>query len=113
MKISETKCDAPTCDHKRNDFDPGPGFDEHISEGNDDIFLSKFDSAGNFIWARTCGGIGDDNGWGIAIDGSGNANITGSFEGSVNFAPGLGFEEHNSNGFEDIFLCNFTPEGDW
>ena len=38
------------------DFDPGPGVDEHKSIGDDDLFLSKFDSSGNFIWARTWGG---------------------------------------------------------
>jgi hypothetical protein len=38
------------------DFDPGPGVDKHRSRGYNDIFLSKFDPSGNFIWARTWGG---------------------------------------------------------
>jgi len=40
----------------RVDFDPGSGEDWHKSTSYDDIFLSKFDLDGNFIWARTWGG---------------------------------------------------------
>jgi len=42
--------------HDSVDFDPGPTVDEHESVAGNDIFLSKFDSDGNFIWARTWGG---------------------------------------------------------
>ncbi len=37
------------------DFDPGPGEDSHTAVGNEDVFLSKFDANGNFIWADTWG----------------------------------------------------------
>ena len=42
------------------DFDPGNGVDNHTSNGNQDASLSKFDSSGNFMWARTWGGSSDD-----------------------------------------------------
>ena len=42
------------------DLDPGPGIDNHTSNGNWDIYLSKFDASGNFLWARTWGGNDDD-----------------------------------------------------
>jgi len=95
------------------DFDPGPGVDEHTSNGNRDIFLSKFDSAGEFQWARTWGGSDNDGGSGVAIDGSGNAYITGYFYETVDFDPGPGADEHTSNGEWDIFLSKFPPDGDW
>jgi hypothetical protein len=80
------------------DFDPGAGVDSHASNGMWDVFLSKFDPNGNFVWARTWGGSGLDGGPSVAIDGSGNAYITGCFEGTVDFDPGAGTENHSSNG---------------
>jgi hypothetical protein len=40
----------------RVNFDPGSGTDLHTSTGYNDIFLSRFDHDGNFIWAKTWGG---------------------------------------------------------
>jgi hypothetical protein len=96
------------------DFDPSPGVDEHISNGNNDIFLNKFDSNGEFQWARTWGGDGVwDEGRGVTIDGSGNAYVTGSFFWTVDFDPGPGVEEHTSNGNDDIFLSKFDSNGEF
>ena len=94
------------------DFDPGPGTDEHSSNGKFDIFLSKFDSNGEFRWARTWGGVSDGD-WssGVAIDGTGSAYVTGWFSGTIDFDPGLGVDEHTSNGQQDAFLSKFGLNG--
>src|SRR4051812_37261955 len=34
------------------DFDPGPGEFNLTSAAFEDIFVSKFDAAGNFVWAK-------------------------------------------------------------
>jgi len=95
------------------DFDPGPGVDEHAANGYNDIFLTKFDSNGGFLWARTWGWDNMDEGNGVATDGSGNAYITGNFCGDVDFDPGPAVDEHTSNGNYDIFLSKFPPDGNW
>jgi hypothetical protein len=96
------------------DFDPGSGVDEHTSNGNYDIFLSKFDSTGEFQWARTWGGVDGDAGWGTTIDGNGNVYITGCFSDIVDFDPGPGINEHTSNGgYYDIFLSKFDSDGEF
>jgi hypothetical protein len=95
------------------DFDPGPGVDEHTSNGNSDAFLSKFDSEGEFQWARTWGGITEDLGRGIALDGSGNVYVTGWYRYTVDFDPGPGVDEHTSNGYFDAFVSKFDSEGEF
>jgi len=92
------------------DFDPGPGIDYHISNDLNDIFLSEFDSSGNFIWAKTWGGSNYDGGSGVALDSSGNVYVTGSFQDTVDFDPGPGVDNHISNGDGDVFLSKFEPE---
>ncbi len=95
------------------DFDPGDGWDYHYSNGQEEnAFLSKFDSSGNFAWARTWGGLYSDQGYGVAVDGSGNAYVTGYFQDTVDFNPGGG-DPHTSNGFPDVFLTKFDSSGNF
>ncbi len=94
------------------DFDPGSGVDNHTSNEGQDVFLSKFDSSGDFKWARTWGGSHDsDGGLGVAVDASGNVYLTGWFHGPVDFDPGNGVDNHTSNGYSDVFLSKFDPSG--
>ena len=95
------------------DFDPGGGTDEHTSNGLFDVFLSKFDSSGDFQWARTWGGNGGNHGYGVAVDSSGNIYATGCFAGTCDFDPGGGTDEHSSNGWSDVSLIKFDLSGDF
>src|ERR1700745_708331 len=40
------------------DFDPGPGVYDLPASGGDQVFISKLDSSGNFLWAKSFGGNG-------------------------------------------------------
>jgi len=95
------------------DFDPGPGEDWHTPNGSYDIYLSRFDSAGAFVWARTLGGSLMDLGSTVTVDGSGNIYMTGFFSATVDFDPGPGEDWHVSNGEYDVFLSKFLPDGGW
>ena len=70
------------------DFDPGTGVLDLTSAGGLDVFVSKLDASGIFVWARAMGGTGVDQASGIALDASGNVHTTGSFEGTADFNPG-------------------------
>ncbi|GAH01347.1 unnamed protein product, partial [marine sediment metagenome] len=83
------------------DFDPGPGIDMHSAYGSRDIFLSKFDSNGIFQWAETWGGTDYDLGRRVTTDLAGIVYVTGSFEGSVDFDPGISTETRVSSGDKD------------
>ena len=92
------------------DFDPGAGVYNLTSAGSCDIFVSKSDSSGNFLWAKRMGGIDGDAAFSIAIDpaGSGAVYTTGSFMGITDFDPcpktGVIFDvtHHIGNPFEPL-----------
>ncbi|HRI59544.1 MAG TPA: SBBP repeat-containing protein, partial [Saprospiraceae bacterium] len=95
------------------DFDPGVGTANLNSAGSPDIFLAKYDASGNYLWANQVGGTAYDIGYGVAVDGSGNAYMTGYFSGSnVDFDPGAG-TTNLSAAFEDIFLAKYDASGNY
>jgi hypothetical protein len=93
------------------DFDPGPGTYNLTSAGTDDIFVSKLDSSGDFVWAKSMGGVLQwDQGWGIALDSAGNVCTTGRFEGTVDFDPGPGTYNLSGGG---CFVSKLDSSGDF
>jgi len=72
------------------DFDAGTNISNLTSIGNEDIFICKYDSLGNFVWARRIGGAGNDGGLSITLDNQQNIIVAGTFNGTVDFDPGAG-----------------------
>lgn len=97
------------------DFDPGEDRREYTADGlRDDLFLSKYDSQGQFVWARAWGSGSWDSSNGVAIDGDGFIYVTGSVSGPVDFDPGPGSNIQSlaeSPSEPAAFLSKFTPEG--
>lgn len=93
------------------DFDPGSGTFNMTSAGTDDIYVSKLDSAGNFVWARRAGGSAVDRGGTIVLDDSGSLYLTGSFAGTADFDPGPGTLNLTSAGADDGYLWKLSPAG--
>lgn len=87
------------------DFDPGPGIHNLVAQEGDDIFVWKLNSMGDFGWAVSFGGMGNDYGIQIGLDGSGNVYTSGTFVGSVDFDPGSGvFQLGSSQSVSEIFV---------
>jgi len=86
------------------DFNPNAGVSNLQSNGDNDIFIQKLDTAGNFIWAKSEGGNSNaDKGSSISVDEMGNLYIGGIFRATVDFDPNAGVElltaESNGNAF--------------
>lgn len=79
------------------------------NSGYNDIFVSKLDTNGNFLWAVKAGGANDDMGCCIATDGWGNSFISGVFAGTAYF----GSTYLSSNGSEDIYVAKLDPNGNY
>ncbi len=93
------------------DFDPGPDSLNFTSAGETDIYVSKFDASGDFIWAKRFGGTDDDDGSSIAVDDSGNIYFTGYFKDVADFDPGPGVYNLSSSGGSEIFVCKLDANG--
>jgi hypothetical protein len=93
------------------DFDPGINVANLTSVSNsDDIFISKLDNNGNYIWAKGIGGNGNDGALAATVNSTG-IYITGEFENTVDFDPGAGVTSYTSNGGWDIFAARYDLSG--
>ena len=95
------------------DFDPGTTTNNLISAGGTDLFISKLDVDGNFVFAKRIGGAGNDEGNAITLDVSGNIYSTGSFSGTVDFNPGAITYDLTSAGSGDIFILKLDATGNF
>jgi hypothetical protein len=85
------------------DFGGGP----LTSAGAQDVFVAKFDAAGNPLWSRRFGDEGWQFGDAVAIDSAGNIVVTGAFYGNIDFGSG----SLESTGGDDVYLAKFAPDG--
>jgi hypothetical protein len=93
------------------DFDPTAATANLVGPGSDDIFLAKYDTDGNYIWAKEIGGSGRDRTYCIDIDSAENIYMSGFFEGTADFEPGPGTSNLISSGERDIFAAKFDSSG--
>ena len=76
---------------------------------NDDIFLVKYNSDGDLLWAKNFGNTSMDKANAIAIDSIGNIYITGSFIGAT-----IAFDSItiSSNGWDEVYIVKLNSSGD-
>jgi len=96
------------------DFDPGPDTAWVIARAGTDIFIAKYDTAGNYVWAKGMGGPGTEEGRAIAVDGAGNVYVTGFFTSTVDFDPDpASVANRTSAGSNDVFLAKYSASGNY
>lgn len=76
--------------------------------GSEDIFITKLDANGNFLWAKRAGGAGIDIGKGICTDISGNLYVTGQCSTAV-----FGSTTITSAGTVDAFITKLDASGNF
>lgn len=79
------------------------------SLGNENIFVAKLDSNGNWLWAAQAGSIYGATGRALDLDSAGNIIVTGSFSDVCHF----GNTELTCEGMNDLFVANLSPDGTW
>src|SRR6185437_10061803 len=51
-------------------------FGSQLNQGTQDVYLTKYDSAGNVVWQNLLGSSGSANGYDLALDPSGGVVVT-------------------------------------
>lgn len=78
------------------------------TNGFSDIYVSKSDVNGNFLWAKVFGGTQADRGYDLALDNVGNIYVTGYYIGTATFGSTTLTSSGNS---QDIFVLKLDNAG--
>ena len=106
------------------DFDPSPAFDtltyitiapcSFQTPCTPDMFVAKYDSNGNHIWAKQIGSPNNENPRNIECDRNGNIYISGIFvlssDFNLNNTPSAVL---NSVGTSDVYIAKYAPNGNY
>ena len=92
------------------DFDPGSST-FNITAAGMDVFISKLDSLGNFVWAKSFTGNSSSSSKAASciIDDFENLIIYGDFNGTVDFDPNVGV--FNLSSSQSVFLTKLDTAG--
>lgn len=91
-------------------FPTTAGMDTTYNDGGD-AFVTKVNPAGTgLVYSTYLGGSGSDYGEGIAVDGSGNAHVTG-YTYSAAFPTTVGAYDTSFNGFADVYVTKLNAAG--
>lgn len=86
------------------DFDPGAGTLSLSSTGNSDVYISKLDVNGNFLWAGAFGSVVNDYGNSIDIGINGAIFSAGDFSQTVDFDPSGNIYNITAVQGSDVFI---------
>jgi len=79
------------------------------SRGDTDIFVSKYDPHGNFVWAERAGGPGRDYFSDVSAAPDGSIFVTGQFSGEATFGEGDNQVTLTSIGDFGAFIAKYVP----
>jgi len=83
----------------------------NVSSNTYDMFVVKYNTSGNVLWAKSAGGTSDDYGQSIATDTNGNVYVAGYFKSpSITFGTTI-LTNASSTSYNDIFVAKLDGSG--
>ena len=76
-----------------------------LNQGSQDVYLTKYDSAGHVLWQQLVGSAGSASGYGLALDPSGGVVISGSSTADLTTTS-------IAEGNTDSFVARYDADGD-
>lgn len=94
--------------------DPGLTNTSLIALGSFDCFITKYDTSGNFSWARQLSGANSaEEPFSITTDAAENVYTLGNFGSTADFDPSNNSFLLSAAGGTDIFISKLTPNGNF
>ncbi len=96
-------------------FGPGPvnlGGGSLACQGNTDVFLAKYSSAGAHSWSKAFGSNYLEEGRGLAVAADGSVFLAAVFK-SQQISVGTSTLQNHQQGLGDVFLARFSSTGDY
>ncbi|MCB2408778.1 SBBP repeat-containing protein [Hymenobacter lucidus] len=88
------------------------GTTQLTSIGNSDGYLAKYAPDGSLTWVRQIGSVGRERAYGVAVDGAGNAYITGSFGSALNLGNGISLAGPATSTVNDwLYVARYSAQG--
>jgi hypothetical protein len=85
------------------------------TQGNEDIFVAKYNADGVYQWALGLGNIGqetEERAWDIVTDNTGNSFVVGGFHGNMNFNPlGTAMNYGIADTTAGLFVAKYNTNG--
>ena len=92
-------------------FDNQISFDGYgMMSESQNMFLAKFDGTGQFIWAKSGGGLGKDAGISVTTDAQNNIFVAGYYEGTAYFS-GHTFSDTGDD-TPELFIAKYDKNGE-
>lgn len=82
---------------------------QNHTPGDDDLYVVKYDAAGNVLWARSAGAALDDKATAVTTDADGNVYLAGYF-----YSPTITIGTYtftNAGNVGDILVVKYDPDG--
>lgn len=95
------------------DIDPSASTVNLVSAGGLEIFVAKYNSAGNYLWGHRFGSTSADYSHSVSSDGAGNVYIAGEFNGTVDFDPSASTNTLVTSSNSDIFIAKYDLNGNY
>jgi hypothetical protein len=80
------------------------------SNGERDVYISKFDPSGELLWAVSAGGAGSEYLHQVAVDGAGNIAVAGQYSGDADIGSGP-LEPGTNDTNQRAFVAKFDKDG--
>jgi len=85
------------------DFDPGLRADLYVSQGREEMFVTKLSSNGTYRWTRVGASDSNDSGRDVRVDGHGSLYLLGYFRGLyIDLDPGCEVDIHEPHNVESL-----------
>ncbi|MCB0736749.1 MAG: T9SS type A sorting domain-containing protein, partial [Bacteroidetes bacterium] len=98
---------------KTADFDPSSNTSNLTTAGQQNVYIAKYDSLGNYVWSHFFPSNGSNAAFDIMLGSKEQIYISGAFQNTTDFDPGSATVNRKSAGADDGFVVKLDSAGNF